>query len=259
MIGRFVKNQEVYRFKKKFDHCQSGTFSTGKDFDFLVRSFAAKHEGTQNIPYLQTDISRCYPVYGIKHRQIFIQHLCLILCKITDLNIMTDGQFAVKVNLTHYTFHQCRFTFTVLTDKSYFLSPIDSEVYIMKNNMITIRFAHVFANHRIVSATAGRRKFQAKRGVVFFVHFNTLYLFQLLDAALYLHGFSCFIAEAFNEIFRILYLFLLILVSAELLFATFLAQDNKFVILHFVIINLSTGNFDSTCGYVVQESAVMAD
>ena len=172
---------------------------------------------------------------------------------------MTDGQFAVKVNLTHYTFHQCRFTFTVLTDKSYFLSPIDSEVYIMKNNMITIRFAHVFANHRIVSATAGRRKFQAKRGAVFFVHFNTLYLFQLLDAALYLHGFSCFIAEAFNEIFRILYLFLLILVSAELLFATFLAQDNKFVILHFVIINLSTGNFDSTCGYVVQKSAVMAD
>ena len=57
----------------------------------------------------------------------------------------------------------------------------------------------------------------------------------------------------------ILYLFLLILVSAELLFATFLAQDNKFVILHFVIINLSTGNFDSTCGYVVQESAVMTD
>jgi len=129
----------------------------------------------------------------------------------------------------------------------------------MKNNMITIRFAHVFANHRIVSATAGRRKFQTKRGVVFFIHFNTLYLCQLLDAALYLHGFGCFIAKAFNEIFRILYLFLLILVSAELLFATFLTQDNKFVILHFVIINLPTGNFDSTCGYVVQESAVVAD
>ena len=160
MVGRFIENQEVYRLKQKLNHRQTGTFSTGKYFHFLIRGFTAKHEGSQYIPYFQTYIPRCHTVNRIKYRQIFVQHLCLILGKISDLHIMPDCQFTVEVNLTHDTFHQGRLTFTVLADKSDLLSPIDSQIDVVENDMVAIRFAYILTNHRIITATAGRRKFQ---------------------------------------------------------------------------------------------------
>ena len=129
----------------------------------------------------------------------------------------------------------------------------------MENNMAAIRFAHIFANHRIVSATAGRRKLQTKRGVIFFIYFNAVYFIQLFDTALHLYGFGSFIAEAFDEVFRILYLFLLVFVCTKLLFATFFTQDYKFIIFHFVVIDLATSDFDGTGRYIIEESTVVAD
>ena len=175
------------------------------------------------------------------------------------MDIVPDGEFAVKVYFVHDTFYQCGFTFAVLTDECDFFAPVDGEVHVMENDVFTIGFAHIFADNRIVSATAGGREFQAQRGVVFIVHFDAVYLFQLLDTALYLYGFGGFVAEAFDEVFRILYLFLLVLVGTDLLFAAFLAQDYKFIVFHFVVINLAAGDFDGSGSYVVQEGTVVAD
>ena len=81
----------------------------------------------------------------------------------------------------------------------------------------------------------------------------------MFDAALYLYRLGGFVTETFNEIFGILYLFLLIFVSAELLFAAFFTELYKLVVLYLIIIDTSTGNLNGTSGDVVQESTVMAD
>ena len=73
---------------------------------------------------------------------------------------MPDCQLTVEVNLTHDTFYQGRLTFTVLADKSDLLSPIDSQIDVVENDMVSIRFAYILTNHRIITAAAGRRKFQ---------------------------------------------------------------------------------------------------
>ena len=92
-----------------------------------------------NYPVICEDVRKAYgdhvvfhdvnlTINRIKYRQIFVQHLCLILGKISDLHIMPDCQLTVEVNLTHDTFYQGRLTFTVLADKSDLLSPIDSQI-----------------------------------------------------------------------------------------------------------------------------------
>ena len=223
MVGRFVQNQEVHRLQQQLNHSQTGTFSAGKHFYFLIRSFTAKHESTQNITYLQPDIPRRHPVDRIKYRHVLIQHLRLILCKVADLYVMPNRQFAIKINLAHNTFYQCGLTFSVLSDKCYFFSSVNRQIHIVENNMMSVCLTYIFANNRIISATAGRGEFQTEGRVVFLVHFNAVYFFQLFDTALYLYGFGCLITETFDKVFRILYLFLLILVSTELLFTTFFA------------------------------------
>ena len=105
MIGRFVQNQEVHRFQQQLNHSQTSTLSTGKYFHFFIRSLSAKHECTQNVTYLQPNISCRHTVDRIKYRHVFIQHLRLILCKVTDLHVMPDRQFTIKINLAHDTFH----------------------------------------------------------------------------------------------------------------------------------------------------------
>ena len=116
-------------------------------------------------------------------------------------------------NLTHNTLYKRRLTFAVLTDKSNLLSSVDSQIHIVENNVPTVGFLHILADNGIITATATANKLQAQRGVVFLIHFDALYLFELLDAALHLHSLGSFVPETFDEIFRILYLLLLILVS----------------------------------------------
>lgn len=86
---------------------------------------------------------------------------------------------------------------------------------------MSICLAHVFTDNRIISAAAGRRKFQAERRIIFLIDLDTVYLFQLFDTTLHLYGFGCLIAETFDKVFRILYLLLLILIGTELLLTTF--------------------------------------
>ena len=260
MIRRFIENQEIHRFQQQLNHGKTGTLSAGKHFHLLVRSLATKHECSQYITYLQPDIPYRHTVDGIEYRKIFIQQLRLILSKIANLHVVSQSKFSGIIrNLVHDTLYKCRLTLTVLTYKSHLLTTVYGEIYIVEYDMVAIRLGYIFTNNRIVTATAAANELQPQRRVVFLVHFNALYLLQLLDTALHLHGFGSFVAEALDELFRILYLFLLVFISAELLFTAFLAKRHKLIVFHFIIINTSAGYFNSTGSDIIQESTVVAD
>ena len=260
MVGRLVENKEIHRFEQKLYHCQASTLTTGKNFYFLIRSLPAKHESSKNVTDLKTDISRRYPIDCIKYGKTFVQHLCLILGKITDLHIMPDCQFALIIgDFSHDTFYQCRFTLTVFSDKGYLLATINRKIYILEDNMRTVCLSHIFANHRIIPTAAGTDKFQTQGRIILFIHLNAVYLFQLLDTTLHLHRLCCLVTETLDEILRILYLFLLIFIGTKLLFAALFTKHNELIIFHFIIVYLPASNFNGTRRYVIEKSTVVTD
>ena len=89
------------------------------------------------------------------------------------------------LNLLHDTLHERRLTLTVLTYKSHLLTTVYGEIYIVEYDMVAIRLGYIFTNNRIVTATAAANELQPQRRVVFLVHFDALYLLQLLDTALH--------------------------------------------------------------------------
>ena len=258
MVGRFVQYQEVHGFQQEFDHCEAGTLSTGQHFHLLIGSFATEHESTKDVTYLQADIAYGYAVDGIKYCQTFIQELCLVLGEIADLYIMTEGELTGIVgDFSHDTLYQSGFTFTVLTYECHFLAAVYSQVDIVEDDMVAIGLPDILTDDRVASTTAAASKLQAQCRVIFLVYLDAFYLFQLFDAALHLHGFRGFIAEALDKGFGIFYLLLLILVGTELLFTTFLPQYDEFVILHFVVVNLSASDFNGACGDVIEKCTVV--
>ena len=170
---------------------------------------------------------------------------------------MSYHQFSFVRNLTHDTLYQGRFTFTVLSYKGNLLAPIDGQGHIMKDDMIAVRFLYPFADNRIIARTYGWRKFQPQSRVVFFINLNRNDLLQLLDTALYLYSLCRLVTETFDKIFCILYFFLLILISAQLLFATFLAEYDELVVRHFIIINSSARNLNGPIGYIINKRTVV--
>ncbi len=260
MIRRFVENQKIHRFQQQFYHGKPGALSTAEHFHLFIRSLTAEHESTQNITDFETDIPYGHAVNRIEYSQVLIQELCLVLGKISNLHIMSQCKFSGIIrNLTHNTLYKRRLTFAILADKSNLLSTVDGQVHIMENNVLTVGFLHILADNRIITATTTANELQAQRGVVFFIHLDTFYLFKLLDATLHLHCFGSLVPEAFDKVFRILYLLLLILVSTQLLLPTLLAKHHELIIFHFIVVNASTSYFDGTCSDVVQKGTVVAD
>ena len=171
---------------------------------------------------------------------------------------MSDGQLAFERNLIHNTLHQGRLTFAVLSHKRHLFPAVDGQVHIVEHHVVTVCFLHILANHRIVAGTDGRREFQSKGGIVFFVNFDGHDFFQLLDAALHLYSLRGLVTEAFNEIFRVFYLFLLVFVRTQLLLAALLTQHDKFIVGYFVVVNPSAGNLNGAVRHVVDEGPVVA-
>ena len=80
-----------------------------------VGGLATKHESSEDIIDAQADIALCHIIDGLEHGEILIEQLCLVLCKITNLHVMPHLQRTLEGNLAHDTFHQGRFSLTVLT------------------------------------------------------------------------------------------------------------------------------------------------
>ena len=63
-------------------------------------------------------------------------------------------------NLIHDALYKCGLTFAVFADKSHFLTAVNSEIYIVKYDMASVRFGNIFTDNGIVTATAAAHKLQ---------------------------------------------------------------------------------------------------
>ena len=184
----------------------------------------------------------------------------LVLREVAYLHVVAQRKLARVVgDFAHDALDERGLTLAVLAHEGHLLATVDGEVDVVENHVVAIGFRHILANDRIVATTAGADKLQAQGGVVFLVHLDAFDFLQLLDAALHLHGLGSLVAETFDESFGILNLLLLVLVGTELLLTAFLAQDDKLVVLHLVVVDASAGYFDGAGRDVVQEGTVVAD
>ena len=172
---------------------------------------------------------------------------------------MSHLQVSVKRYLAHDALHQRRLTLTILTHEGHFLATLDGQVDIRENGMGTIVLADILADNGIVTTTQTGRKFQAQGRVVNLIDLDGHNLLQLFHLLLHLYGLGGLIAEALNELTHLLNLLLLILVGAQLLFTTLLAQHDILVVLHLVVHNLPTGNLQRAIGDIVDEGAIVTD
>ena len=125
--------------------------------------------------------------------------------------------------------------------------------------MGAIVLADILADNGIVTTTQTGWEFQAQGRVVDLIDLDGHYLLQLLYLLLHLYGFGGLIAEALNELAHLLNLLLLVLIGAQLLFTTLLAQHDILVVLHLVVHNLATGNLQRAIGDIVDEGTVVRD
>ena len=170
---------------------------------------------------------------------------------------MTHLQFSRVGNLAHDTLHERRFSFTVLADKSHFLTTFDGERHMIEHRVSAIVLAHIITDDRIVATSETRRELQVHRGVVHLVNLDGHDLLQLLDFLLHLHGLRGLIAEALDEGLHLCHLLLLVLVGPDLLFATLLAQDDILVVFHLIVDDSATGYFQRTVRDIVDEGTVV--
>ena len=97
-----------------------------------------------------------------------------------------------------------------------------------------------------------------QRRVVDLVHLDGHDFLQLANLLLHLHGFRGLVAEAVDELARLLNLALLVLVGPQLLFAALFSEYDILVVFHPVVDDLSAGDFQRAIGDIIDESAVVA-
>ena len=152
---------------------------------------------------------------------------------------MSQRQRAVMVDFVHDTFHQRRFTFTVLAYESHLVATFNCQVGVAEHDMIAVRLSDTFHRDGITARTGRRREFQPQHGCIHIVYLDTFHLLQLLDAGLYLYGLRGFITKTLDKRLGIGQFLLLVLISALLLLTAFLAKYDVLRIFHFIIVDLA--------------------
>ena len=124
--------------------------------------------------------------------------------------------------------------------------------------MLSVVFAYVLTNDRIVARPQTRRKLQVHHLVVDFIDFYWHNLLQLSYPLLHLYSFRGLIAETLNECFCVGNLFLLVGISPQLLFTTLLAQDDVLIIFHLIVLDVAASYLQGSVGDIIDESPVVA-
>ena len=237
VVRRLIEDEEVARLEEEPDHRESASFASGEDFDFFLGGFAAEHEGAEDIADLRTDVSDCNVINSVEDGEVLIEKGCLVLGKITDLDVVSYFEGAQVVELAHDTLDESGFTFSVLADECHFLASSDGESDVMEDIVVSEIFSQVFDDERKIATSRCRRKTEVEAARVLQIHLETFEFLQLLDAALYLDGFGGFISEALDEILGVLNHLLLVLVGADLLLMTFLAELHKTAVVDVIIVD----------------------
>ena len=169
---------------------------------------------------------------------------------------MANLQVSIERYLAHDTFHQRRLTLAVLTNKGHLLASLDGQVHVVEHHVV-ICLPDVLANDGIVATSQTGRKLQVHSRIVHLVNLDRHDFLQLLHFLLHLHSLRGLIAETVDELLHIGYLLLLVFVGSELLFATFLAQYDIFVVLHLVVDNLSARYLQCPVRHIINKCAVV--
>ena len=172
---------------------------------------------------------------------------------------MTHLEGAVKGYLVHDALHEGGFSLAVLSHESHFLSTLDGEVDIVEDVVRAVTLGGIFADDGIIATAHRAGELQVKRTVVHLIDLYGHHLLQLLDAALHLDGLGGLVAETLYEGLDVGYLLLLVLVGPKLLGTAFFPQQEVFVVLHLVVIDLAAGNLQRTRRDIVDEGPVVAD
>ena len=106
VVRGLVEYQQVHGFQQQLNHRQTAALATAEHLYFLVSILAAEHERTEYVVDTQADIALGHVVDGLKHRQLFVQQLRLVLGKVAYLDIVAHLQLSVKRNLAHDALHQ---------------------------------------------------------------------------------------------------------------------------------------------------------
>ena len=93
--------------------------------------------------------------------------------------------------------------------------------------------------------------------VVYLINLDGNNLFQLLDLLLNLYSLRSLIAETLDEVLHLSHFLLLILVGSDLLFTTFLSQNNVFVVFYLIVDNLSARDFQRSIRHIINKGPVM--
>ena len=187
-----------------------------------------------------------------------VEQLCLVLGEVAYLHVVAHLEAAGEGYLAHDAFHERRLTLAVLAHEGHLLAAADGERATVEHPVLAVGLAHVLQYQREIAGARCRREAQAQMRRVHLVHLYALYLGQLFHAALHLHGLGGLVAEALNELLRVGYLLLLVLISAHLLLDAFLPKRHEVAVVHGVVVNLAERYFDGAVGHIVDESAVVA-
>ena len=128
----------------------------------------------------------------------------------------------------------------------------------IENHMLSIILAYLIADNRIITASQTRRELEMHLFVIHLIHLDRYNFLQLLDATLHLYRLSRFISESLYKVLNISDFLLLVLVSPQLLFTTFLAKYDILIVFHFVVLYPSAGNLQRTIGNIIDKRTVVA-
>ena len=257
MVGGLVKDEQVYGFQQEFYHGQTGTLASGEELHFLLRGLASEHEGAQYVAYLQADVAPGHTVDGIEDGQFAVQHLCLVLRKVTYLHVVPHLHLALEGDFLHDALHHGGLALTVLAHEGHLLASANGEVHMVEDNVVVL-LACLVADDGIVTASLRAGELEVQGRVVHLVHLHGYHLLQLAYALLHLYGLRCLIAEAVDEGLRVGNLLLLVLPGTELLLAPFGTEADVLVVLHPIVIDASATYLYGAVRHVVYEGAVVA-
>ena len=257
VVGGLVEDEQVYGFQQQFYHGQTGALASGKELHLLLRSLATEHEGSQYVAYLQADVATRHTVDGVEHGKFAVQHLCLVLCKVTYLHIVAHLHFAVEGYLVHDALHHGGLSLAVLAHEGNLLATLYGEVHLVKDNMVVL-LACLVADDGIVATSLRTGELQVQSRVVHLVYLHGDNLLQLAYALLNLYGLGGLIAEPVDEGLCVGNLFLLILEGTELLLAALGTKVDVLVVLHTIVIYPAATNLYGAVRYVVYKGTVMA-
>jgi len=258
VVGGLVEDEQIDGLHEQAYHGETAALAAAEHLDLLLRGFAAKHECTQEVVDLQAHVAGGYAVYGVVDGDVFVEQLGLVLGKIADLHVVAYLEGAVEGDFAHDTLDECRLALAVLAHKGHLLAALDGERHAREDVVVTVGLGYLVADDGIVAAAQTWGELEVHGRIVDLVNLDGNYLLQLLEAALHLHGFGGLVAETLYKVLDVGYLFLLVLVGAQLLLTALGAQYDILVVLDLVVFDVAAGYLDGAVGDIVDEGAVVA-